>query len=280
LLLPQPRSANLPASRRFFRRVKSLILRSESAYRWCLKYKYGSRGLPNSPNGPLPNGALQNRSEWEEATRTGRELRLPLHRAPEKNWDHLAAVQAIVSTCPKSAVILDAGAEFYSNVLPALFVYGYRHLYGMNLSFTDPARRGPIRYLPGDITHTGFSDSFFDAITCMSVIEHGVPWQLYLEEMHRLLKPGGILITSTDYYPEPIDTMNRYAHGAPIKIFSRQEAESMLSTAQGCGFETTGPINLNCTERPVRWDAYGLEFSFLIFTLRKPAELSVASGER
>jgi SAM-dependent methyltransferase len=207
--------------------------------------------------------------------RIGRELRLPLHRAEKKNWDHLAAVHAIVGTYPKSAVVLDAGAEFYSNVLPALFVYGYEHLYGMNLSFTDPARRGPIRYLPGDITQTDFPNSFFDAITCMSVIEHGVSLPAYFQEMFRLLKPGGILITSTDYYSDPIDTMNQVAHGAPVKIFSRHEVEEMLSIALECGFEPTSPIDLSCTGRPIRWDLYNLEYTFLIFTLRKPA---VSSG--
>ncbi len=140
----------------------------------------------------------------------------------------------------------------------------------MNLSYADPARRGPIQYLPGDITATGFPNSFFDAITCMSVIEHGVPLQAYFSEMFRLLKPGGILVTSTDYYCDPIDTRNQTAHGAPIKIFSRQEAEQMISLATEAGFELTGDIDLNCTTRPVRWEKYDLDYTFLIFTLRKP----------
>ena len=261
----------LPTSRRFFRRVKSSILQFEPIYRLTLKLKYGSSRLSNSSNHALPNGALQRRSEWEEATRRGKELGLPLHRSDEKNWDHLAAAQAIAGTFPKSAAVFDAGAEFYSNVLPALFLYGFEHLYGMNLSFTDQARRGPIRYLHGDITSTGFPDSFFDAITCMSVIEHGVPLQPYFREMFRLLKPGGILITSTDYYPDPIDTGDQLAHGSPIKIFSRHDAERMISMAMECGFELTGHVNLDCADRPVRWDLYNLEYSFLIFTLRKPS---------
>ncbi|MGH9607105.1 MAG: class I SAM-dependent methyltransferase [Terracidiphilus sp.] len=205
-----------------------------------------------------------------DATEFGKRLRLPLDRADEKNWDHLAAVTAILHSTARSARVLDAGAEFYSNVLPTLFACGYRHLYGMNLSFADPARRGPIRYLPGDITRTGFSGSFFDAITCMSVIEHGVPLQAYFCEMHRLLRPGGLLITSTDYYPDPIDTGNTTAHGARIKIFSKCEAEEMIALAKSCGFETTAPIDLETSGRPIRWEPYGLEYTFLIFTLRKP----------
>jgi SAM-dependent methyltransferase len=263
--------SGLPSSRRLFRRVKSRILRFDSLYRAYLKLKYGAGRLTPAPSASLPNGILQSPTEWQEAAAKARQLHLPLHRAAEKNWDHIAAVDAIVGGLSDTARILDAGAEFYSNVLPALFVYGYRDLYGINLSFADPARRGPIRYLPGDITRTEFPDSFFDAVTCMSVIEHGVPLDAYFREMYRVLKPGGILITSTDYYPDPIDTTGKTAHGAPIKIFSKPEVEEMLALAADCGFETTAEIDLECSSRAVRWEVYDLEFTFLIFTLRKPA---------
>lgn len=265
--------SRLPPSRRILRRIKSAFFHSEFLYRLSLRWRFG-RSVPEAdrsffPAG-LPNRVLASRTEWQEAAEYGRQLHLPLHRSGDKNWDHLAAVHAIVQSLPKSAWVLDAGAEFYSNVLPALFTYGFRHLYGINLSFADPARRGPIRYLPGDITHTEFSDGSFDAVTCMSVIEHGVPLHAYFREMFRLLKPGGILITSTDYYPEPVDTGNRIAHGAPIKIFCKREVEEMIRDAQACGFELTGEIDLDRKARAVRWDEYDLEFTFLIFTLRKP----------
>lgn len=263
-------ASKVPASRRFFRRVKSRFFQPEAVYRLYLNWKYGAGRIMGSPDAPFPNGALRNREEWQMATRVARELHLPLHRAEEKNWDHLAAVQAIAAAFPRSAKILDAGAEFYSNVLPGLFVYGFRHLYAMNLSFADPLRRGPIRYLPGDITRTGFPDCFFDAATCMSVIEHGVPLEAYFREMHRLLRPGGLLITSTDYYPAPIDTRDKYAHGAPIRIFCKEEMERVFAQAKECGFEQTGEVDLDATGRPIRWEIYDLDYTFLIFTLRKP----------
>jgi len=263
-------ASRLPASRRFFRRVKSWFFQPAAVYRLYLKWKYGAGRIAGSPNAPFPNAVLHNREQWRQATRSARQLHLPLHRADEKNWDHLAAVRAIAAQLPRSATIFDAGAEFYSNVLPALFVYGFRHLYAMNLSFADPARRGPIRYLPGDITRTGFPDAFFDAVTCMSVIEHGVPLEAYFREMHRLLKPGGFLITSTDYYPKPIDTRDKFAHGAPIRIFCKEEMERIFAQAKECGFEPTGEVELDATGRPIRWEIYDLDYTFLIFTLRKP----------
>jgi SAM-dependent methyltransferase len=261
--------SDLPTHRRYIRRLRSGILRFDLLYRLYLKLKFGAGRLIGTPGARLPNGVLKSRAEWQEAHEKAKRLHVPLHRSEEKDWDHVAAVDAIVGTFPRSAFVLDAGAEFYSNVLPALFVYGFCNLYGMNLSFTDAARRGPIRYLPGDITRTGFTDGFFDAITCMSVIEHGVPLEPYFREMYRVLKPGGLLITSTDYFTVPIDTGDKAAHGAPIKIFCKGEIEEMLSLAKECGFEETGAVDLEITEPTVRWDRYDLDYTFLIFTMRK-----------
>jgi hypothetical protein len=89
--------------------------------------------------------------------------------------------------------------------------------------------------------------------------------------MHRVLKPGGLLITSTDYYPTAIDTKGKMAHGAPIKIFTKPEIQEILRLAGEFGFERTGEVALECSERPVRWEQFGLEYSFVIFTLRKMA---------
>ncbi len=267
--LPQTSAASIPASRRFLRRIKSAALRFDSLYRLELKFKFGASRLTEKPGPFVENAVLKTRAEWESATANAKKLGVPHHRGPEKNWDHLAAVSTILSHTESSARILDAGAELYSNVLPALFLYGYRDLYGINLSFTDPARRGPIRYLPGDITRAPFADAYFDAITCMSVIEHGVPLDSYFREMRRLLKPDGLLITSTDYFPTHIDTRGLTAYGSPIKIFSQPEIQSALSLAQNLGFELTSSLDLDCVEKPVRWKEYGLEYTFVIFTLRK-----------
>jgi SAM-dependent methyltransferase len=269
---PAPISSNpkMRGSKRLLRRVKSVLFRVPGLYRLYLFCKFGAARPPAFHQQYLPNAILEFPAELRQASDFGRRYHLPRHRADEKNWDHLAAVKAILSTTPPSARILDAGAEMYSNVLSALYACGYHRLYGMNLSFADPARRGPIRYLRGDITRTSFSGDFFDAVTCMSVIEHGVTLRDYFTEMLRILKPGGLLITSTDYYPDRIDTTGKSAHGAPIKIFSRREAEEMIALAATCGFQTTGAIDLSASSRLIRWEQYSLEYTFLIFTLRKP----------
>ena len=49
---------------------------------------------------------------------------------------------------------------------------------------------------------THYKENTFDFVTSLSVIEHGVDIQKYFEEMSRILKKDGLLLTSTDYWPE------------------------------------------------------------------------------
>jgi SAM-dependent methyltransferase len=251
------------------KRLKEKLLGPEFAYRAYLKFQHGVGGSPEPIRGLRINGALKSRAEWESAAAVADKAHLPHHRDRSKDWDHLGAVSAILENTKPTDNILDAGAEYYSNVLPALFLYGYRNLWGINLGFKFASQRGPIQYEPGDITRTKFPDSYFAAASCLSVIEHGVPLEAFFREMHRVLKPGGILTTSTDYYPTAVDTRGQLAHEAPIKIFTKAEVEEILKLAQRVGFELTGEVDLDCTDKPIRWEIYDLEYSYVLFTLRK-----------
>jgi SAM-dependent methyltransferase len=251
------------------KRIKAALLRPETFYRLYLRSQHGAGSTPQALEPLASNGILKNRAEWEAASSASERAGLPHHRERSKDWDHLGAVSAILRTTDKNANVLDAGAELYSNVLPSLYLYGYRNLWGVNLGFPFALRRGPIRYEPGDITRLNFADGFFDAACCLSVIEHGVPLEEYFREMRRVLKPGALLVTSTDYFPTPINTAGKLAHGAPIKIFNKDELRSMLNAARAAGFEQTEDFDLDCSEKPIRWEQYGLEYTFVMFTLRR-----------
>jgi len=147
-------------------------------------------------------------------------------------------------------------------------MYDYRDLTGINLTFDRPVRRGPISYMYGDITRTEFDADSFDAITCLSVIEHGVDLEAFFHEMSRILKSNAILVVSTDYYADPIDTENLEAYGVPVHIFSKDEIVAAIETAKESGLEVTGPIDLECKEKAVRWQEMGLDFTFLSMKFR------------
>ena len=62
-----------------------------------------------------------------------------------------------------------------------------------------------IRFQVEDLAQTTYGSSAFATVSCVSVIEHGVELGPFFLEMHRVLKPGGVLALSTDYWPDPTD---------------------------------------------------------------------------
>ncbi len=250
-------------------RLREIVLRTGRGSRMYWNWRWGRRTPAGRPDAPWVNRALKRRAEWEAAVAQVRTLGLPPHRDPPKNWDSLAAVAEILRRTEPGARVLDAGAMLYSVVLPWLALYGYRDLWGLNLEFRDRFKVGPIAYEHGDLTHTRFDDAHFDAITCMSVIEHNVPLEGYFKEMARLLKKGGILVTSADYFEPLLDTAGRVAYGGPVRVFSRDQVIDMLAVARRFGLEPTGEIDYVCEDKPVTWKRFDLSFTFVVFTLQK-----------
>jgi len=217
------------------------------------------------------NRALLDEAEVATAERVLRACGLPPHGDGPKNWDFLVALGSILERVPPSGRVLDAGALQYSMLLPWLFLSGYRRLEGIDLQFEQPFRAGPIRYSPMDLTRTTFAEGRFDAIACLSVIEHGVPFDAYLDEARRLLRPGGLLVTSTDYWCEPVDTGGQVAYGVPIRIFGPQDIERFVDTARVRGFRLVTPLALACGQPVVTWQKFGLHYTFINVVLERGA---------
>ncbi len=252
-------------------RIADQTLNHESLYKLYLEMKWGVTQPKGHPNAPWENAVLKTFNERDRAIQQVKDLGLHIFSDLPKNWDSLAALDSILSHTNYEAKILDAGAEIYSVILPWLYLYGYRNLQGINLVFNREIQRGPITYNYGNITQTDFPDRDFDAITCLSVIEHGVDLTAYFKEMSRLLKPGGILITSTDYYADSIDTKNQVAYGVPIHIFNREEILEAFKIAETFDLYLTTDIDLECQEKVVNWKDYNLDYTFIVFTMQKKA---------
>ncbi len=213
------------------------------------------------------NATLKTAAERDAAIADVERLGLPVYGDPPKNWDSLAALRAILSRTDTNARVLDAGSVPEAVILPWLSLLGYHDLVGINLDVKRPFRVGPIRYEHGDITRTDFEPASFDAITCLSVIEHGVPVEPYLTEMARLLKPGGVLVTSTDYWHEPVPAEGKTAWGAPVKVFVADEIRAMLRHAASVGLKPTSELDLTCQDKVVHWKRQDLDYTFVVFTL-------------
>jgi SAM-dependent methyltransferase len=218
---------------------------------------------------PWVNTALRSRADAERARQEVVACGLPPHQDEPKNWDYLITLGLILARVSRSAPILEAGATQYAPLLRWLYLYGYRHLWGIDPIYRGPRRAGPIQYDAQDVTATRFPDKSFAALACLSVVEHGVDLEAYLGESARLLRPGGLLITSTDYWCDPIDTGGQFAYGVPIHIFTGAELESFAALARVHGFRLVRPLSIECVDRPVKWSRYGLDYTFVTVVLER-----------
>lgn len=206
------------------------------------------------------------------AWRAGADARLltyPLFRDRAKSWDVWRAVNHCLETVPKDGTVFDVGA-WQSEVLWALRRAGYRDLAGCD---TDRrVRRMPgartIRYVAEDFFTLDWPASSLAALTCLSVIEHGMDAEAFFKRAAGLLKPEGRLLLTTDYWPEQINTEGLSAFGRPWAIASRKNVEEWLDLACGLGLEPDGPISLEAEDAPISWNYRTYTFLWLALAKR------------
>ena len=215
------------------------------------------------------NRALQDEVQVEAAVAEVTRCGLPAHNDRPKNWDLLVALGSILEHARPTGPVLEMGAPRYSRLLPWLALYEYRQLEGIDLVFQAEVRDGPIRYRRMDLTATTFPDRSFEAIACLSVVEHGVDMERYFAEAARLLRPGGVLVTSTDFWCEPVDVAGLEAYGGQVRIFDPADLASWLQVADRRGLEPVRPLDLRCGDRIVHWERMGLRYTFANVVLRR-----------
>jgi SAM-dependent methyltransferase len=212
---------------------------------------------------------LRTMSELDRTINYLNELKLQPHNDRPKNWASLIALEAIVNSFGTDAKILDAGAKTDSVMLPWLSQFGFRNLYGINTLFQETFIRKNIVYLHGDIEQTPFQERYFDAVTCFFVLEHGIDIERYLSESWRILKPGGLLITSVRYWDTGVDAGDKTDCGAPVRIFSRQDMVEFVRLATAVGFDVIGDCGFECEQRLEHWRETDLKYTFMILTMQK-----------
>jgi SAM-dependent methyltransferase len=193
---------------------------------------------------------------------------------PMKSWDVARSVEVVEREVPdRDAPVLDMGC-FNSEIVYALSALGYRRVHGCDLNplchwlpYWDR-----IAYTCADLTKTPYPDGFFGAITCLSVVEHGVPPEALAAEADRLLRPGGVLILTTDFDavggPHEIDPEFR-VFGQSWRIFDPAGLSDLLAYFHARKFTALDPsaADLSHTERPIGWK--GRDYTFALAALRK-----------
>lgn len=159
-----------------------------------------------------------------------------------KDWDLSLVLPAL-----RDGNLLDMGA-YCSWVLPNAVRKGLKgEKWGIDLSEVPADFRPPgCEYRVGDLCKTGLPDAHFQAITCLSVIEHAVDFSAFLTEAHRLLKASGQLLVTFDYWPEPYPNLP-----AGWNLLCRADAERLIALAKDTGFSMRSEMDWTTDEGPL-----------------------------
>lgn len=204
-------------------------------------------------------------------------LGLPQHNDYQKNWDTLKALYYVLKNTDKSSIVLDAGGGTHSPVLNALSSLGYLNLYAcdiVDVNYTPERFSDNIKFSIQNVENTNYPDRFFHAITCLSVIEHGVDHRKFFAEMSRIMNDGGLLIITADYWPDYVDCTGIYPYGPnnPVmKVYQASDMRALIMTAQEYGFDLCSPLSLSVDEKAVRWDDVDREYTFIFIAMIKKA---------
>jgi SAM-dependent methyltransferase len=166
---------------------------------------------------------------------------------PSKRWEYPWALERAALT--KGSRVLDAGCG--ASIFPIyLAAQGYR--------VTAADLKPPVRldrlhglsvdYVAGDLTNLPLADEAFNAVFCISAIEH-LPVERMLaatKELRRVLRTGGRLLVTTDYYK---DSSAELWYQGPGKRFRVDwsffdEAALRARIMEAPGFSVEGDVDL------------------------------------
>jgi ubiquinone/menaquinone biosynthesis C-methylase UbiE len=114
---------------------------------------------------------------------------------------------------------------------PGAEVYGL-DFSGQALAYTR--QRGHGHLVQGDLTRLPFPDGTFDVITALDVVEHIREDERALREVHRVLRPGGVLLVSV-----PAFRFLWGPHDTALQHFRRYTAGEVAALMRRTGFRVS-----------------------------------------
>ncbi len=132
---------------------------------------------------------------------------------------------------PNHARVLDAGcgdgiiSRYARAVRPDAAIYG--------IDIDDNARKkipAFVKFYRKSIESTGFRKDYFDAVLCFHVLEHVERPSDAIDEIHRILKPGGLLLMEVPHWVSAITPIgyNFYSDPTHKKPFSKKSLRKLL----------------------------------------------------
>jgi len=218
---------------------------------------------PINPQNSVPDiKVLLTKNEIEDATNKLHKLGLAGHHDPQKNWDLNLTIE-VLNGISRNARILDAGSGSKAIFGNSSYELGYKNIFASDLQSYSGSK---IRFTREDISHTNYQDNFFDLIGCLSVIEHGINIDKFLQEMYRITKKNGVLCISTDFWPIEEDHSDKFPYGndnPSMMLFNNSSLHEFIDKAENLGWSVPKFENINAFDpRPITWPRMKASYTF------------------
>ena len=183
-----------------------------------------------------------------------------------RDWEYGIALNALRAFGAKR--ILDVGGSHSHFAAAAAWV-------GMDVTVIDPQACGhvidqhnsrlalgtnhgmPIRFLETELTNLPEKETNFDAIACLSVIEHVPDSSRFVQQLAARLRSGGLLFLTTDFHPD-----GQSHHPAQLRTYT---SDMLHAVQQGSGLSWYGAPG------DYRWAGPQVyDYSFASMCLQKP----------
>lgn len=94
------------------------------------------------------------------------------------------------------------------------------------------ARMPEVKFIDGDFMSIDFPDRGFDVIVSLEVLSHVADHDAFVAKLHRMLRPGGVLMMATQNRPvlERHNNVPPPAQGQLRRWFDREELRALLSS--------------------------------------------------
>lgn len=185
------------------------------------------------------NEFLKTREQINQSTKWLQDNGYTTHPISCKDWELANVVQSI-----GDGDLLDMGADG-SFLLHNAIKKGIKgKKIGIDLiEVTGTNKAEGAEYFVGDIQNTPFEDNSFDTVVSLSTIEHQVHFGKFAKEVSRLLRIGGNLFVSFDYWNPKPDTSKMQLYKLDWNILDEFDVLTLVTELNRYGLHLTDYID-------------------------------------
>ncbi|HKT56786.1 MAG TPA: class I SAM-dependent methyltransferase [Microbacterium sp.] len=213
-------------------------------------------GLLPAVDTPLAGGAAQTRLAYDTVA--------PDYAAqlPDASFEaplDLAMIGEFVRRLPATAHVLDAGCgtgrmlRHLAAIAPSLRLEGVDLSPGMVAQALAASPGAPI--IVGDLASLPHGNAAVDGVLAWYSLIHTAVLAPVLTELHRVLRPGGLLLTGFQSGSGQRRVERAYGHDVEARLFLRRPQE-VADVARAAGFEVL--VSLERAPRDVERDPQGM----------------------